>query len=75
MPFNLAGAYTEVACRGLPLAAPPPDVTRGGSFTEEQVGTLVDFLLENVVGQPRITRENCGAFFNGNVDAPLCRQY
>lgn len=75
MPYNLAGAYTEVACHGLPLGEPPATVTRGGSFTEEQIGTLADFLVEHVVGQSRITRENCGAFFNGNADAPLCRQY
>jgi hypothetical protein len=74
MPFNLAGAYTETPCYGLPLGE-PPDVGRGAGLTAEQLLKLVDFLEEEVVGVRRITRENCGAFFGGNVDAPLCRQY
>ena len=74
MPYNLAGAYTEVSCYSIPLGK-PPRVDRGGGFTGEQIDTLVDFLLKHVVRQARITRENCGAFFGGNIDAPLCRKY
>lgn len=74
MPYNLAGAYTEVSCYDIPLGE-PPGVNRGARFTGEQIDTLVDFLLEHVVGQATITRENCGAFFGGNIDGPLCRKY
>jgi hypothetical protein len=74
MPYNLAGAYTETACYGFPLGE-PSDVARGAGLTAEQLTKLVDFLMENVVGVRRITRENCAAFFGGNLDAPLCRQY
>jgi hypothetical protein len=74
MPFHLKGAYTEVPCYGLPLGA-PPGVTAGGEFSQEQIELLADFLMENVVGVTRITREACAAFFNGNQNAPLCLQY
>jgi len=74
MPFNLAGAYTETPCYGIPLGA-PPDVPEGARFTKEEVDALTDFLFEHVLGERRITRENCALFFDGNDRAPLCRQY
>ena len=74
MPFNLAGAYTQTACYAMPLG-PPPEVSRGASFSAEQIQVLVDFLVQNVVGKSNITRENCAVFFNGNANAPLCRQF
>lgn len=74
MPFNLAGAYTETACYGLPLGSPP--IAGGGAgFTAEQIDVLVAFLVEQVIGVTRITRENCAVFFGGNPDAPGCLQY
>jgi hypothetical protein len=74
MPMNLAGAYTETPCYGLPLGE-PPGVPRGANFTAEQIEALVDFLLEHVVGVRPITRENCAVFFGGNMNAPACLQY
>ncbi len=74
MPFNLAGAYTEHACYGLPLGE-PPGLPLGANFTAEQVEVLAGFLMEHVVGVRRITRENCAMFFGGNVDAPACSRY
>jgi hypothetical protein len=74
MPFNLEGAYTEVPCHGLPLGE-VPGVPAGANFTAEQVETLVEFLVEHVVGVTRITRENCATFYGGNINAPGCREY
>lgn len=74
MPYNLAGAYTETQCYGIPLGE-PQDVNRGAGLKAEQIAKLVDFLEKDVVGVKKITRENCGAFFDGNADAPLCQQF
>jgi mono/diheme cytochrome c family protein len=75
MPYNLATAYTQTQCNGMPLGAPPSDVNRGAGFTAAQIATLVDFLTANVVGKTNITRENCAAFFDGDANSPLCQQY
>ena len=74
MPFNLAGAYTQTACYGIP-PGPPTGVNRGAGFTAPQIAKLVDFLTANVVGVTKITRENCAAFFDGDPNSPLCQQY
>jgi hypothetical protein len=47
----------------------------GANFTAEQIEVLVDFLMEEVVGVTRITRENCAVFFRGNANNPVCLQY
>jgi hypothetical protein len=73
MPYNLATAYTETACYGMPLG--PPTVMRGADFTPEETQRLVDFLVANVVGVTRVTREYCAAFFGGNLNAPACAGY
>lgn len=73
MPYNLVTAYTETPCYALPLG--PAPVARGADFTAEQMQQLVDFLLSHVVGVRNISRENCAAFFGGNLDAPACREY
>jgi mono/diheme cytochrome c family protein len=73
MPYNLATAYAETACYGQPLG--PPPVMRGADYTEEELQRLVDFLVANVVGVTRITREYCAAFFGGNLNAPACAEY
>lgn len=75
MPMFLEGAYTETECYGMAVGEVPDGINMGGSFTAEEIERLVDFLVEHVVGETTITRENCGAFYNGNVDAPLCRQF
>jgi mono/diheme cytochrome c family protein len=73
MPYNLRTAYTETACYGLPLG--PAPVLRGADYTPEDLQRLVDFLVANVVGVTRITREYCAAFFGGNLNAPACAEY
>lgn len=75
MPYNLAGAYTEIACYDLPLGEAPEEVANGPGFTAGEIEALVDFLVANVVGVTKITRENCGAFFGGNPNVPSCLQY
>lgn len=75
MPYNLKGAYTEVACYGLPPGDMPGEVTGQGFLAAEELETLVDFLLEYAVGKRKITRENCAAFYGGNLEARGCLQY
>jgi len=75
MPYNLAGAYTQTACYSLPLGPPPGEVTRGAGFSADQIQVLADFLAQNVLGKPNITRENCALFNNGNANAPACRNF
>lgn len=75
MPMFLEGGYVEIPCYGIMGDAVPDNVNVGGGFTSEEIELLANFLLDHVFGVSPITRENCGAFYNGNVDAPLCRQY
>lgn len=77
MPYNLATAYTEYACYGIPVPTDPATLgaNRGAGFSEEQIHVLVDFLVQNVIGQRRITRENCALFFGGNPNSPACLAY
>jgi hypothetical protein len=75
MPYHLATSYTTTACYGRPLGAAPSDVSPGAGFNADQIQKLVDFLEQNVVGKANITRDNCAAFFDGNANTPLCRQY
>ena len=75
MPYNLSGAYTRTSCYGLPVGEVPTEVKAGGGLSAEEVEALVDFLLENVVGQKKITRQGCAVFFGGNENVPVCRRY
>ena len=75
MPMHLEGGYTEIACFEMPLGPMPNNVLLGATLTAEQIETLVDFLVTNVVGQTRVTRVNCAAFYGGNLNAPACFQY
>ncbi len=75
MPANLKGAYSESACYGLPLGAQPAEVAGKGTMSAAQIATLADFLVKNVLGQTRITKQGCAAFNDGNVNAPECLQY
>jgi hypothetical protein len=75
MPFHVRGAYTEVSCYGLPLGEVPAEVGGAGVLTLEEVETLADFLVQHVVGQRTITRDNCALFYGGNRNSPLCLRY
>ena len=74
MPFHLEGAYTKVSCYG--FAGDVPEKTaKGTQLTEQQIKSLVDFLVANVVGQARVNKKYCAAFNEGNQNAPECLQY
>ena len=45
------------------------------AMTAEEVNALADFLIANVLGKTRITRDNCAAFNAGNRNAPECQQF
>jgi hypothetical protein len=77
MPMNLKGAYTEIPCFGLAKGETPGEVPGlgAGSLTAEEIATLSDFLLKEVVGKTRITRDGCAVFFEGDRNAPLCQQF
>jgi len=76
MPFNLEVAYREYECYGIPLGEPPPRTAQSSAdFTEEEVAALVDFLIQNAVGQSDITRESCAAFYGGDINSPRCQTY
>ena len=75
MPFFLTGSYTESSCYGLPPGEVPAEVKGAGGFTAEELESLVNFLTDNVVGQRKITRDNCAVFYGGNRNSPLCLQY
>jgi len=75
MPFNLTGAYSKTSCYGLPPGEVPAEVKGAGGFTAEELESLVNFLTDNVVGQRKITRDNCAVFYGGNRNSPLCLQY
>lgn len=71
MPYNLAGAYTETPCYGLPLGAPPEGATGGASLSGEQVAALADYLTAVVVGQGDVTLEQCALLY-GRPESPFC---
>ncbi len=72
MPFNLTGAYTATSCYGIPVGEVPAETAGAGGFTAEELDSLVNFLMDNVVGVRRITRQNCALFFGGNENARAC---
>jgi mono/diheme cytochrome c family protein len=75
MPYNLKGAYTEAACWGLPIGGVPERTQGGAELSAAQIDAMVEFLVANVVGQTRITRQNCAVFFGGNTASPMCAAY
>ncbi len=77
MPANLTGAYTEVACYGMPVPTTleAAGVEKGAGMTQAEVDALADFLIAHVVGKMPVTRQNCAVFYGGNVDYPTCAKY
>ncbi len=74
MPFHQEGAYTTVACYGIPIPG-PAGANQGSPLTSAEIDSLVDFLVKNVVGVVNITRAACAAFYSGNTNAPACAQF
>lgn len=74
MPYNLAGAYTEVACYSFPVPTDPATIaaTPGVAFTPEQIDALTAYIVDELVGKGNVTRDQCAAFYGGNRDHPDC---
>jgi mono/diheme cytochrome c family protein len=51
MPAWLDGAYTQVACFGLPLGPPTDDTATRPILTQDEIDELVAYLLADVVGK------------------------
>ena len=45
MPFNLAGAYTEISCYEIPVGEVPDEVVGGVRLTSDEIGLLVDYVM------------------------------
>jgi mono/diheme cytochrome c family protein len=75
MPSHLTGAYTEHACYGQPAGPVPADITAAGFLSEDEITNLVAFLEGHVVGETRVTRENCALFYGGDLNAVGCREF
>src|SRR5262245_54123001 len=71
MPYHLKGAYTETACRGLPLAAAPKDLGEGVLMSAAEINALVDYLTARIVGKGAISKAECGVYY-GNPNHPNC---
>jgi hypothetical protein len=63
MPALLEGAYTEVACYGMPVGEVPAGTTQRDALTQGQVEALADFLIAHIAGKRAVTREECGWFY------------
>ena len=75
MPYNLAGAYKDAACWGLPLGAPPDGIASGAALSAGEIDALADFLVANVVGKAPVTKAKCGKFYGDNPAHALCSSY
>ncbi len=74
MPSHLEGAYEKVECYGMPLGAVPDGQDVGVQMTSEELDNLVDFLFTYVVNV-KLTRDVCAVWYDGNKDAPACKQF
>jgi mono/diheme cytochrome c family protein len=75
MPFHLKGAFTQRACWGKPVGNLPDNAMGAAELSEEQIDTLVAFLVDNVVGKEPVTKAKCAAFFGNNTSNPACARY
>jgi mono/diheme cytochrome c family protein len=75
MPYFLAGAYTEVACYGLPVGPPPAGTQRSTALPAADVEKLVAYLSGRILGKGNtISRAECGLYY-GDPGHPNCGQY
>jgi mono/diheme cytochrome c family protein len=51
MPAWLDGAYTQVACYGLPKGAPPAGLELTPVLSSDEIDALVDYLMAKIVGK------------------------
>lgn len=74
MPYNLKGAYTEIECYGNDLGPAPAEVNPGAALSDQEITDLVAYLGARVVGQRRITKDQCVEYY-GDANAPECAAY
>ena len=53
MPAWLQGAYTKVACYGMPVGSIPSGVTAPAIFTADEIKALVDYIFATFVQTPQ----------------------
>ncbi len=75
MPYFRAGAYTEVACYGMPVGAPPAGTQRSTALQAEDITKLIAYLSARILGKgATITKAECGLYYD-NPAHPNCTQY
>ena len=71
MPGHDAGAFIETACYGI-VSALPEGAAQAKPLSLEEIEALVDYLVANVVGRGRITKEECEFYY---PNPAKCRVY
>jgi Cytochrome C oxidase, cbb3-type, subunit III len=72
MPSFGADAYKERGCYGQPAGAPPDDLyPTGVTLNAAQIGDVVTYLRDRVVGKRAVTPEEC-AFYYGDQASSFC---
>ncbi len=74
MPFNLAGAYTEVSCWGMAVGEVADGTKAGRSLTAVEIEAMVEYLMARVVGKGEITLEECALYYGDPANFG-CRRY
>jgi mono/diheme cytochrome c family protein len=74
MPFNLEGAYKTEDCYGTVGEEPPAEVSPGAALSKQEIDDLVAYLGARVVGQRRITKDQCVEYYD-DPNAPACAAY
>ncbi|MFO1185725.1 MAG: hypothetical protein U1E56_13220 [Bauldia sp.] len=74
MPYNLATSYKTTPCFGLPVGAPPGEVTPGASLGPAELDDLIAYLTERVVKKGQITKAECIRYY-GDPNNPTCAAY
>jgi mono/diheme cytochrome c family protein len=72
MPSFGADAYKERGCYGQPAGSPPDDLYPAGvTLNAAQIGDVVTYLRDRVVGKRAVTPEEC-AFYYGDQASSFC---
>jgi cbb3-type cytochrome c oxidase subunit III len=74
MPSFGADAYKERGCYGQPAGSPPDDLYPAGvTLNAAQIGDVVTYLRDRVVGKRAVTPEEC-AFYYGDQASSFCEE-
>ena len=69
MPAFDEGAYKVRACYGRPLGAPPDNLyPSGATLTPDQIDAVIAYLQTRIIGQGRVTKEECLAYYSDRPD-------